>query len=52
MDARKHRSDITQGEEASRTMLGEKQLAALYDWLGKVSEFPMAFILVIYRVAI
>lgn len=38
MDTRRHRSDVAEGDEISRTMLGEKQLAALYDWLGKVNE--------------
>ena len=37
MDTRRYRTDITQGDVNSRTMLGEKQLAALYDWLGRVS---------------
>lgn len=36
MDTRKHRSVIAETEEPSRTMLGETQLAALYDWLGRV----------------
>ena len=36
MDTRKHRSVIEETEEPSRTMLGEKQLAALYEWLGRV----------------
>lgn len=36
MDTRRYRSDITKTEPASRTMLGEKQLDALYNWLGKV----------------
>lgn len=39
MDTRRHRSDITQGEETARTMLGEKQLSTLYDWLSKVDPF-------------
>ncbi|EPS97367.1 hypothetical protein FOMPIDRAFT_1052580 [Fomitopsis schrenkii] len=38
MDTRKHRSVIAETEEPSRTMLGETQLAALYDWLGRVNN--------------
>lgn len=38
MDTRRYRSDIHHGDEVSRTMLGEKQLAALYDWLGRVNN--------------
>ena len=38
MDTRRYRSDITKTEPASRTMLGDKQLSALYDWLGRVSD--------------
>lgn len=36
MDTRKHRSIVDETEEPSRTMLGETQLAALYEWLGRV----------------
>jgi alkaline phosphatase D len=36
MDTRRHRSDPLTGEAAARTMLGETQLSALYEWLGKV----------------
>ena len=37
MDTRRYRSDITSTNAASRTMLGDDQLSALYEWLGKVS---------------
>ncbi|KAH9951414.1 PhoD-like phosphatase-domain-containing protein [Amylocystis lapponica] len=37
MDTRRHRSTY-ETDAASRTMLGDKQLAALYDWLGKVNN--------------
>ena len=36
MDTRRHRSNPLAGETATRTMLGETQLSALYEWLGKV----------------
>lgn len=36
MDTRRYRSDPLTGEAAARTMLGETQLSALYEWLGKV----------------
>ena len=36
MDTRRHRSGPV-GDPAERTMLGDKQLASLYDWLGRVS---------------
>ena len=36
MDTRRYRSKPEEGSVATRTMLGEKQLNALYDWLGKV----------------
>ncbi len=36
MDTRRHRSDITTEDPATHTMLGDKQLAALHNWLGKV----------------
>ena len=36
MDTRRHRSDPLTGEAATRTMLGDTQLSALYEWLGKV----------------
>ncbi|KAH9890706.1 PhoD-like phosphatase-domain-containing protein [Cubamyces lactineus] len=38
MDTRKYRSDIFSDEASSHTMLGDKQLAALYNWLGKVNN--------------
>ncbi|KAI0086688.1 PhoD-like phosphatase-domain-containing protein [Irpex rosettiformis] len=39
LDTRRYRSDVTeQDDAASRTMLGDKQLAALYEWLGKVNN--------------
>ncbi|KAI0290474.1 PhoD-like phosphatase-domain-containing protein [Russula brevipes] len=38
MDTRRHRSDPITGEAATRTMLGEAQLSALYEWLGKVNQ--------------
>lgn len=38
LDTRRYRSDAKTVDIASRTMLGEKQLAALYDWLGKVNN--------------
>ncbi|KAJ8469010.1 hypothetical protein ONZ51_g9274 [Trametes cubensis] len=38
MDTRKYRSDIFSDEPSSHTMLGDKQLTALYNWLGKVNN--------------
>ncbi|KAL7283083.1 hypothetical protein ACG7TL_002507 [Trametes sanguinea] len=38
MDTRRYRSDIFSNEPTSHTMLGDKQLAALYNWLGKVNN--------------
>ncbi|EPQ58515.1 hypothetical protein GLOTRDRAFT_91906 [Gloeophyllum trabeum ATCC 11539] len=38
MDTRRYRSDINSEDVESRTMLGDQQLAALYDWLGKVNS--------------
>ncbi|KZT03424.1 uncharacterized protein LAESUDRAFT_659785 [Laetiporus sulphureus 93-53] len=38
MDTRRYRSVIEETDEASRTMLGDKQLAALHDWLGRVNN--------------
>ncbi|EKM55819.1 uncharacterized protein PHACADRAFT_256707 [Phanerochaete carnosa HHB-10118-sp] len=38
MDTRRYRSDIHQGDEVSRTMLGERQLTALHDWLDRVNH--------------
>ncbi|GJE97915.1 PhoD-like phosphatase-domain-containing protein [Phanerochaete sordida] len=38
MDTRRYRSDIREGDEASRTMLGDQQLTALRDWLGRVNN--------------
>ncbi|KAI0713393.1 PhoD-like phosphatase-domain-containing protein [Earliella scabrosa] len=38
MDTRRYRSDITVGDPTTHTMLGDQQLAALYDWLGKVNN--------------
>ncbi|KAI0693874.1 PhoD-like phosphatase-domain-containing protein [Cytidiella melzeri] len=39
MDTRRYRSDITITDDAaSHTMLGDKQLVALYDWLGKANN--------------
>lgn len=37
MDTRRHRSNPLTGEAATQTMLGETQLSALYEWLGRVS---------------
>jgi hypothetical protein len=37
MDTRRYRSDVFTTEEYERTMLGDQQIAALYEWLGKVS---------------
>ena len=36
MDTRRYRSDITKVAPASRTMLGDRQLATLHEWLSKV----------------
>jgi alkaline phosphatase D len=36
MDTRRFRSDVFTTEVEERTMLGENQAAALYEWLGKV----------------
>lgn len=38
MDTRRYRTDINQGDVTTRSMLGEKQLGALYDWLHRVCE--------------
>ncbi|PIL30470.1 hypothetical protein GSI_07169 [Ganoderma sinense ZZ0214-1] len=38
MDTRRHRSDITTEDPLTHTMLGDKQLAALHNWLGKVNN--------------
>ncbi|KAI0057090.1 hypothetical protein BV25DRAFT_1812930 [Artomyces pyxidatus] len=38
MDTRRYRSDALTEEVATRTMLGEAQLTALYEWLGKVNQ--------------
>ncbi|KAI9456226.1 PhoD-like phosphatase-domain-containing protein [Lactarius psammicola] len=38
MDTRRHRSSPFDGEAATRTMLGDAQLSALYEWLGKVNQ--------------
>jgi len=38
MDTRRHRSNPLTGEAATRTMLGDTQLSALYEWLGKVNQ--------------
>lgn len=38
LDTRRYRSDVTEHDDSTQpTMLGDKQLSALYDWLGKVS---------------
>jgi len=37
-DSRRYRSDVTKEAAATHTMLGDKQLAALYKWLGKVFD--------------
>jgi alkaline phosphatase D len=38
MDTRLYRSNPLHGDSAERTMLGDEQLAALYDWLGRVNS--------------
>lgn len=38
MDTRRHRSNPHTDEPATRTMLGDTQLSALYEWLGKVNQ--------------
>jgi len=38
MDTRRHRSKPEEVEPVSRTMLGDKQLAAFYNWLTKVNS--------------
>ncbi|KAF8163057.1 PhoD-like phosphatase-domain-containing protein [Crassisporium funariophilum] len=38
MDTRRYRSAATESDLASRTMLGDEQLSALYNWLYKVNE--------------
>ncbi|KAN0141369.1 PhoD-like phosphatase domain containing protein [Lactarius tabidus] len=38
MDTRRHRSSPFDGEAVTRTMLGDTQLSALYEWLGKVNQ--------------
>ncbi|KAJ3554580.1 hypothetical protein NM688_g3029 [Phlebia brevispora] len=44
MDTRRYRSDITKTDETSGTMLGDKQLSALYEWLGKASLMNYCYI--------
>lgn len=44
MDTRRYRSDVFDEDLSSRTMLGDQQLAALYDWLGKVVYLQPYFI--------
>jgi alkaline phosphatase D len=41
MDTRRHRSSPFDGETATRTMLGDTQLSALYEWLGKVRKMRL-----------
>jgi len=36
MDTRRYRSSVKDEDVGSRTMLGHKQLSALYHWLNKV----------------
>ena len=36
LDTRRYRSDITSEDPTTHTMLGDQQLGALYNWLGKV----------------
>jgi alkaline phosphatase D len=43
MDTRRYRSDVFTTEEYERTMLGDQQIAALYEWLGKVSSSSPVF---------
>lgn len=38
MDTRRYRSDVFDEDLSSRTMLGDQQLTALYNWLGKVRQ--------------
>jgi alkaline phosphatase D len=38
MDTRRYRSNVFDDDVHSRTMLGDQQLAAFYDWLGKVNS--------------
>ncbi|KAI0695405.1 PhoD-like phosphatase-domain-containing protein [Cerioporus squamosus] len=38
MDTRRYRSDITVGDPTTHSMLGDQQLAAMYNWLGKVNQ--------------
>ncbi|KAI0648220.1 PhoD-like phosphatase-domain-containing protein [Trametes meyenii] len=38
LDTRRYRSDIFSDDPSSHTMLGDKQLTALYNWLGKVNN--------------
>ena len=44
MDTRRYRSDIFVGDPTTHTMLGDQQLTALYNWLGKVCEPYILFI--------
>lgn len=44
MDTRRYRSDITKTEPTSRSMLGDTQLHALYDWLSKVCTLSVIII--------
>jgi alkaline phosphatase D len=37
MDTRRYRSDVFDEDISTQTMLGDEQLAALHDWLGKVN---------------
>ncbi|TBU46997.1 PhoD-like phosphatase-domain-containing protein [Dichomitus squalens] len=38
LDTRRYRSDITSEDPTTHTMLGDQQLGALYNWLGKVNN--------------
>jgi len=49
MDTRRYRSDIEKVDSSQRTMLGERQLTAFYNWLSKVNS-TMTFKFVITSV--
>jgi alkaline phosphatase D len=50
MDTRRYRSNVFDDDVHSRTMLGDQQLSALYDWLGKVSTQSTSLPIDLYMV--
>jgi hypothetical protein len=42
MDTRKFRSDNANDDDETKTMLGEKQKQALFDWAAKVRFYSLS----------